>query len=220
MTDQLESELRRIFAEDAAQAPSSTDLSERARRKVWRRRRLQIIGAAGAVAATATAAAFFSSGGPDEDRTADQVVAPSVSQPPSSGPQGPLPGGGMTSCVEQYSLAAVTGRAFAFDGTVASIASAPNAQPSMGADSVPVTFKVNEWYAGGSGTTVTVDLTPPGVVAATEDAPPTYAVGSRLLVSGEPRFGGAPLQDAIAWGCGFTRYYDEATAAEWRSAVH
>jgi hypothetical protein len=40
------------------------------------------------------------------------------------------------------------------------------------------------------------------------ESPPSYAVGTRLLVSGE---------DQIVWACGFTRYFDEETAAAWRS---
>jgi hypothetical protein len=48
----------------------------------------------------------------------------------------------------------------------------------------------------------------------------TYEVGTRLLVSGEPRWGGAPLDRAIAYGCGgFTRYYEAALAEEWRRGV-
>ena len=48
---------------------------------------------------------------------------------------------------------------------------------------------------------------------------PAYQIGTRLLVSGTPRWGGAPLADPIAWGCGFTRYYSRATAAEWSTAT-
>jgi hypothetical protein len=44
-------------------------------------------------------------------------------------------------------------------------------------------------------------------------------MGSRLLVSGEPRWGGTPLEDPIAWGCGFTRYYDSGTAKSWKQAL-
>jgi hypothetical protein len=51
-----------------------------------------------------------------------------------------------------------------------------------------------------------------------EDSAPAYGIGNRLLVSGMPRRGGAALTDAIAWGCGFTRYYDKATADSWRAA--
>ncbi len=53
-----------------------------------------------------------------------------------------------------------------------------------------------------------------------EYEPPAYEVGKPLLVSGEPRWGGAPLKDAIAWSCGgFTRYYEPSVAAEWRTAT-
>lgn len=52
-----------------------------------------------------------------------------------------------------------------------------------------------------------------------EDGPPSYGVGTRLLVSGEPRWGGTdPLRDAFAWGCGFTRYYDAQAATDWTDA--
>jgi hypothetical protein len=72
----------------------------------------------------------------------------------------------------------------------------------------------------GSGPTVTVDITPPqaGRSIDMSELVPAYGVGTRLLVSGAPRWGGSALTDAIAWGCGFTRYYDEATANSWRAA--
>ena len=46
-----------------------------------------------------------------------------------------------------------------------------------------------------------------------------YDIGSRLLVSGEPRWEGSPLDAPIAWGCGFARYYDPQTAAVWRTTI-
>jgi hypothetical protein len=46
---------------------------------------------------------------------------------------------------------------------------------------------------------------------------PPYAVGTRLLISGESRWG-AGLSDAVAWGCGFSRYHSTAEASEWRDA--
>lgn len=79
-----------------------------------------------------------------------------------------------------------------------------------------VTFEVREWFAGGRGERVTVDLQPVGGL---EDPGPAYGVGSRLLVSGEARWGGAPMKAPIAWGCGFTRYHDAATATAWREAL-
>lgn len=92
---------------------------------------------------------------------------------------------------------------------------------------VAVTFHVNQWFRGGSlvsATSVTVDIAPPIPVdgRSTDDmamAGQTYGVGTRLLVSGEPRWEGASLSDLIAWGCGFTRYQDPDTADSWRAAV-
>ena len=40
-------------------------------------------------------------------------------------------------------------------------------------------------------------------------------VGERLLVTGEPRWGGEPLDDAIAWECGFTMPFSSEAADEW-----
>lgn len=100
---------------------------------------------------------------------------------PTAERSGPLSDGALVDCVEQYSPAAVSRRAFAFDGVVVDI-----------------------------GSTVVVDLQAPAR---------SYGLGSRLLVSGEPRWGGTALEDAIAWGCAFTRYYDPATANSWRRAL-
>ncbi|MGZ4625725.1 MAG: hypothetical protein ACXV3S_05460 [Kineosporiaceae bacterium] len=140
---------------------------------------------------------------------------------PDSQPTGALWGTGATSCVQGYSPAAVAGRSFAFDGTVTSIGPGRTDRPGKGRlNSVSATFSVSEWFAGGSGATVTIDMPPPGgghVIL--EEGPPPYQVGSRLLVSGEPRWGGAPLSDPIAWGCGFSRYFDKATADSWRAAT-
>ena len=116
----------------------------------------------------------------------------------------------------------MTERAFAFDGTVTEIGKGTTNRPGSGhIDFSAVTFAVNEWFHGGSGSTVTIDMLDPSrSISESIDgkAPPSYAVGTRLLVSGEPRWGGVPLADAIGWGCGFTRYYDAATADEWRAA--
>jgi hypothetical protein len=86
-------------------------------------------------------------------------------------------------------------------------------------DTAAVTFQVNEWFKGGAGETVTVDLMAPTSNIAGNDTP-LYEEGTRLLVSGEPRWGGAPLDDAIAWSCGgFTRYYESAVADDWRAGT-
>ena len=146
-------------------------------------------------------------------------TAPTPPATPSGiAPKGPLKSGGSEACVEEYSPARVTERAFAFDGTITAIGPARSNRPGVGLDLVAATFTVNHWYKGGSSSTVTVDIDHTGAGKSIEDSPPAYGIGSRLLVSGEPRWGGAALTDAIAWGCGFTRYYDKATAGSWRAA--
>ena len=131
---------------------------------------------------------------------------------------GAVSGAGVGSCVEIYDLVRLKNRAFAFDGTVTQTeVSKPLADGTGALDGyLAVTFHVNEWFKGGAQSNVTVDMFGPAANSAQEMS---YGVGSRLLVSGEPRFGGSPLKAAVAWGCGFTRYYDEATAASWRNAL-
>lgn len=212
MTEQLEHELRHLFAEDAERAPAATDLAAGALRRVRRRRNTRLAWAAGALVAASLATVALLGGG----LLGGQPTG--VVSPPTVAPQGPLPDGGSASCVEQYSPAAVNGRSFAFDGTVTAIGPGRSDRADTGLDLVAATFTVNEWFEGGSGSAVTVDITPPDAAPSSGASAPAYEVGTRLLVSGEPRWGGAPLTDAIAWGCGFTRYYDEETASSWRAA--
>lgn len=80
-----------------------------------------------------------------------------------------------------------------------------------------VKFEVREWFTGGDADEVTIDLQSLGEGTAEEDLP--FQVGPRLLVSGEPRWGGAPLDSLIAWDCGSSRYFDEETAAVWRESA-
>ncbi len=123
------------------------------------------------------------------------------------------------SCAKSYDLVTLKDGAFAFDGTVSRItAMQPPADASGALDGyVTVTFTVNEWFRGGDQGTVAVDMGGPiGGSLVVEDQDLSYGVGTRLLVTGKPRFGGSPLQAAVAWGCGFTRYYDKDTAASWR----
>ena len=131
--------------------------------------------------------------------------------------RGPLPSSLSAGCVEIYGPTTLKGRAFAFDGTVLRTAGMqPPADGSGALDGyLTVTFKVAQWFKGGDQATVTLDMIGPTINSAQKMS---YGVGSRLLVSGEPRFGGRPLQAAIAWACGFTRYYDQDTAALWRQA--
>ena len=81
-----------------------------------------------------------------------------------------------------------------------------------------VTFEVREWYVDGTGDTVTVDMpwTARDADVGLLTRGDAFGTGSRLLISGEPRWGGAPLDAPIAWSCGFSRYYDEKTASTWQ----
>lgn len=157
------------------------------------------------VAATVLLAACGESPAPEPSPGAVEPEGPAVSM------------GGAASCVEEYSTEALAGRDFAFAGQVAAIAGT-EADPAAEGDhdgSVRVTFAVTEWFAGDGPERVTVDMPAAGTDSVEA---PAYEVGTRLLVSGEPRFGGEPLDAPVAWGCGFTRPWDEATAAEWRAA--
>ena len=140
------------------------------------------------------------------------------SQNPTADRRGPLPDRGAASCVEAYAPAAVSKRAFAFDGVVVDVGPSVSDRGDEADLGLPgVTFEVREWFSGGQADTVTVDMQPPNSGSADPSDPGyAYGLGSRLLVSGEPRWGGSALQDPIAWSCGFSRYYDPATATSWR----
>lgn len=140
---------------------------------------------------------------------------------PTADRTGPLPDGGAADCVESYTPDAVRGRAFAFDGVVMEAGPSVSDRGDEGDLGLPgVTFEVQEWFSGGQADTVTVDMQIP-VTDSMDPSDPgyTYGIGSRLLISGEARWGGSPLDDPIAWSCGFSRYYDPDTATAWRAAV-
>lgn len=126
-----------------------------------------------------------------------------------------------TRCVEEYSPDTLRNRAFAFDGTVVSIdlRQDPQLEVEEEDDSrVPwVSFSVHRWYRGGSGDEVGVWIE--NLNIETSAGTITAEPGTRLLVAGEPRWGGAPLDDAIAWPCGFTQPYMPEVAAEWEAAL-
>lgn len=169
-------------------------------------------------------AACAGTGGPDlaSSDAASPSAAPAVTSvregPPRSGPVGDS--GATASCVEAYSATTIGNRDFAFDGTVVAVAAGASSAPGQGGlDTAAVTFRVNEWFKGGTDDTVSVDMAAP-TNSVGQDQVPSYEQGTRLLVSGEPRWGGEPLDDPIAWTCGgFTRYYEEAVAEEWRGAT-
>jgi hypothetical protein len=181
---------------------------------------LGLLAALGACAGKVTA----SDSGPAQQEGDHRVLDgddPDESPNPTAGRTGPLPDGRAASCVESYAPKAVIGRAFAFDGVVVEVGPSVSDRGD-GADlGLPgVTFEVREWFSVGRADTVTVDMQSPTTGSA-DPSEPGYAfgVGSRLLVSGEARWGGSPLKDPIAWGCGFSRYYDPETATAWRDAI-
>lgn len=144
-----------------------------------------------------------------------------TSDRPRASRTGSLPDNGSASCVESYTPQAVAARSFAFDGEIVKIGPSVSDRGDGGDLNLPgVTFKVHEWFAGGKTDIVTVDIQSPATGSGlSKDGDDAYGVGSRLLVSGEARWGGSPLNHPIAWACGFSRYFDPETAAEWRAAV-
>ena len=148
-----------------------------------------------------------------------QDASPAVSTTPGGptaptnadvGASRPIVGTSARRCVETYDLDTLSARTWAFDGTVTDIGASID-----GAVDTRVTFDVHEWFAIDGPATVTVDLAPPRPGSSVQ--PPEYDVGSRLLVSGEPRRGGQPLDAPVAWLCGFTRTRDPSTASAWRA---
>ena len=224
MNTLTEQQLRELFAADAAAVPEDVELTAGTLRKVRHHRRVRTAGAAGLVAsvvAIGVAVVLAVTGQPVQRPhvAAPEGQAALSSAGNASAPTGvgALRGDAAADCVENYSPAAVAARAFAFDGTVTATGPARSNRSGVALPLAGVTFRVNEWFRGGTGATVTIDMEAPANVSS--DPLPAYGIGTRLLVSGEPRWGGAPLDAAIAWSCGFTRYYDPETAAEWAAAT-
>jgi hypothetical protein len=206
--------------------PSDVPDFENVRAKARHRSRTRV--AAGAVGAAAVVATGFTIlGGAQQsapDRTIVAITAPAkVAASPSTGGAykqiGALPEGGAAWCVDRYSPQAVAKLAVAFDGTVIRIGPGPSIGPTEGKLTfAAVTFTVNGWFRGGASPRMTVNMTPPTLTGA-DEVGPSYRVGSRLLVSGEPRTDAASAKGVTASGCGFTRYFDAETAAAWRQAM-
>lgn len=162
----------------------------------------------------ALSACATSSGDSDQDSNNPEAVTTSIEQPVESTVSNGGEEAAATSCAEAYSPAAVARRSFAFDGIVVDVGPSVSDRGDGGvADmNLPgVTFEVQEWFEGETDAdTVTVDMQIPR---------DEFSRGTRLLVSGEARWGGQPLAKPIAWGCGFTLRYDEDSASAWRMAT-
>lgn len=224
MTDPTERQLRSLFAADAAGAPSAGGLAALALHRVRHRRRVRQAVAAGLIAAAfcvGGVVATWSPSGPgvppdavaDAD-TASPMDAVTDTSPPTG--VGALPGNAAAEC-PKYSPSLIAATDFAFSGTVTAIGPSriPPDVPGLINTTAEVTFRVDTWFHGGTGEIVRVHLEKPDLKS-TDRAIDTYGIGTRLLVSGSIGDG----EGYRAWGyCGNTRYYDEATAAEWAAAT-
>ncbi|MFG1913466.1 hypothetical protein [Micromonospora sp. NPDC048898] len=234
MNDEEAGRLLERLADGVPVRPAPVDHLLRAARSAQRRtRNVRLFGVAaaitlalgGSVLATEVVGERTTSG--NDSANGGSLTAPSPSPAtdrdnPTKDRSGPLPDGGAASCTERSTPEAIAGRAFAFDGVVVNIGPAQSNRSGIGKlDLVGVTFAVVEWFSGGTAANVAVDMAPPmtGTHDPTAETFSSYAIGSRLLVSGEPRQGGSALDNAIAWGCGFTRYYDQPAAQSWRQAA-
>ena len=217
--DQATRLLERLAADVPVRPAPVGDLLRRGR-AARRRGRYVLAGAAATcllVVAGVVGAVVTGSGGGTGGSTSSEAL-----DDPTGDRRGELPEAGAASCVAVWTedRPIAEQAVFAFDGVVTDVGPGLTDRPgSGGLDLVAVTFQVREWFAGGTGAEVTVDMQPPlrPGQGRSDDTVPAFAPGSRLLVSGSPRWGGAPLEDPIAWGCGFTRYHDQGTADAWRT---
>lgn len=184
---------------------------ERARSSEGSHRRGAFVVAAAALAASIAVVAIITSGfgwtGTDEG----SVRAGGAPAPGRSPDASWLVDDGAMSCVERFTPATLADRDHAFAGTITRVEVAEPGSPDGETEAVSttrVTFRVDEWFAGGSGDSVTLrTYAQPGM--ASSDETPEAAVGARLLVSGDAGF---------LWGCGFTQPYSAEAAQTFASA--
>lgn len=208
--DDVEMHLREVLQEDALNAPVIHDLASGVvlQDRNDRRRWLTLVAAVAAGTVAIAGLGFLANGLRPESKGS---VSASVA---ATGRSGPLPDAGTADCEPPRSGADVARRSFAFDGTITAVgaSAAPDASMTRYAT---VTFIVNEWFKGGKD--VSADVVMPAPLEKGQiqgETGPSYGVGSRLLVSGEGA--GEALR---AWGCGYTRYADATTSANWRAAI-
>jgi hypothetical protein len=222
MNTEIDDRFRQLVTELADTAPEPLEWSQIALRLAAdpvpaRSRRPVALAAAGAVVvvgAGLAAAALLDDDLGSGSRRAVEDDSPVVT---TGEPSAALGAGTAARCVEQYDLTTLANRDFAFDGTVTAIGTEPVGERDPESDPyVEVTFDVLEWFAPEGPDTVIVEMLPPDL--RTSEGSVEYAVGSRLLITGEPRWGGATFDSPVAWYCGFSRTYDEATATAWREA--
>ncbi|WP_375426751.1 hypothetical protein [uncultured Friedmanniella sp.] len=167
----------------------------RLRQRAQRRRGLAALAIAGVVAVVGVG--IHIGAGPSSAGGADASGAAAA---PPTGALRADTGGLAQSCAVGYTPQTLGQREWAADATVTRIGG--------GSGTVTVDLAVHTWFRGGSGDSLEVRL--PSPRAESEDEPPRYAVDTRLLLSGSRSNGGWQPS-----ACGFTRYYDDHTAAVW-----
>ena len=206
-------QLGRAYAALVSTTQPPPDLQQRIRAGVARRRRarrIRLLVAACAAVVTLVVGVMAVRATPVE--TPVVATGPSTgierttepSAPTSPARTGPLPDGQADQCAFPYDRAHLGEREWAVDATVTEL--------DIGPDSARVVLTVHHWYRGGAGEQVTAVVPVPDVA---DDVPPAYDIGSRLLMSGD-RDG----RRYVGFGCGFSRYYDAATAADWEDVFH
>jgi hypothetical protein len=236
MSSSTAQRLRDLFTADAAAAPDVVDLAAGVRHRVRRRRRMLAAWSSGVgTAVVLVAVGAFGAHGPVRPPQAQSPSVAAVTPSPTRQvftaerydrvvPGGPLVDAGMAmaSCATEYTPAKLAELPIVFDGTVMTIGPGrTNRRPATGVSSLrAVTFRVHEWFRGGPGNTVVVDLPQPnGTGPRFDQSMRSYGIGTRLLVPGISHLGGVPQQYPIAARCGFTRYYSPERAAEWAAAT-
>jgi hypothetical protein len=236
MSNSTEQQLRDLFAADAAEAPEALNLAASARGRVRRRRRVSAGWMSGAgTAVLLIAVGAFGAYRPVSSPQAQTLSAAPIATSPTQQvftaeaydrvvPGGPLVDArsALASCARKYSPATLAELALVFDGTVTGIGPGrTNRLPATGVSARrAVTFRVHEWFRGGSSNFMTVDLPQPsGTGPRFDEAERSYDVGTRLLVSSITRLGSAPPQYPIAASCGLTRYYSPERATEWAAVT-
>ena len=167
---------RALFQEVTSMQTTEPKTTEAPRRPV-RRRLVMAISTSTAIAAVVVGVAITN----NPDQPTENIV-------------GGEPIASAAMCVETYDLGTLANREVAFDGTLETI------------EGDNVTFTVNRWFTGGSGSTVTLDSNGLAGGAITSVGGPSLEIGERYLVSGSGGF---------VWACGFTMTYDTDIANQW-----
>lgn len=190
--------LEEILMTDTATPPRADDdhVPGRPAGPWFRSPRILAVAAALLLVVGVAGAALVGGGSSDEPADVAQPTAP-VDGPDTGVSPGDSGATQQTACVELYGIETLPNREYAFDGTVVSV------------DGDDMTFEVHEWFAGGEGTSVTLDHQGyAGMLFAPEG--PALEPGTRVLAAGDGGF---------VWSCGFTQLHDPAVADQWRSAL-